>query len=63
MGYPLVGEILKRPFNRDFVTLLTNEDANQNFDRYCAQAFVSDEMTLDKFIEAAQKMLENAKSK
>jgi raffinose/stachyose/melibiose transport system substrate-binding protein len=63
LGYPLVGEILKRPFNRDFVTLLTNEDANQNFDRYCAQAFVSDEMTLDKFIEAAQKMLENAKSK
>lgn len=62
MGYPLVGEILKRPFNRDFVTLLTNEDANQNFDRYCAQAFVSNEMTLDKFIEAAQSMLENAKN-
>lgn len=62
MGYPLVGEILKRSFNRDFVTLLTNEDANQNFDRYCAQAYVSNEMTLDKFIEAAQTMLENAKN-
>jgi raffinose/stachyose/melibiose transport system substrate-binding protein len=62
MGYPLVGEILKRTPNRDFVTLLTNEDANQNFDRYCAQAFVSQEISLDKFIDSCQKMLSNARA-
>jgi len=62
MGYPLVGEILKRSPNRDFVTLLTNEDANQNFDRYCAQAFVSQEISLDAFIDSCQKMLENAQA-
>jgi hypothetical protein len=62
MGYPLVGEILKRTPNRDFVTLLTNEDANVNFDRYCAQAFVSQEISLDKFIDSCQKMLSNAQA-
>lgn len=59
LGYPLVGEILKRPFTLDFNTLLLNEDANGNFDRYCTQAFVSGEITLDKFIESCQGMLDN----
>ena len=59
MGYPLVAEILKRPFVLDFNTLLLNEDANGNFDRYCAQAFVSEEVSLDKFIDSAQGMLNN----
>jgi raffinose/stachyose/melibiose transport system substrate-binding protein len=62
MGYPLVGEILKRTANRDFVTLLTNEDANTNFDRYCTQAFVSQEISLDKFIDSCQTMLDNARA-
>lgn len=59
LGYPLVAEILKRPFVLDFNTLLLNEDANGNFDRYCAQAFVSNEISIDKFIESAQGMLDN----
>jgi ABC-type glycerol-3-phosphate transport system substrate-binding protein len=59
LGYPLVGEILKRPFTLDFTTLLLNEDANSNFDRYCTQAFVSNEITLDKFVESCQSMLDN----
>jgi len=59
LGYPLVAEILERPFVLDFNTLLLNEDANGNFDRYCAQAFVSNEVNLDKFIDSAQGMLDN----
>jgi len=62
MGYPLVGEILKRTADRDFVTLLTNEDANSNFDRYCTQAFVSQETSLDQFIDSCQTMLDNARA-
>jgi raffinose/stachyose/melibiose transport system substrate-binding protein len=58
LGYPLVAEILKRPFVLDFNTLLLNEDANSNFDRYCAQAFVSKEISIDKFIESCQSMLD-----
>lgn len=59
MGYPLVSEILKRPFVLDFNTLLLNEDANGNFDRYCAQAFVSNEISIDKFIDSCQAMLDS----
>ncbi|MCK9601539.1 MAG: ABC transporter substrate-binding protein, partial [Sphaerochaeta sp.] len=59
LGYPLVGKILEKPFILDFNTLLLNEDANGNFDRYCAQAFVSNEISIDKFIESAQGMLDN----
>lgn len=62
LGYPLVGEILKRPFTLDFNTLLLNEDANSNFDRYCTQAFVSKEISLDKFIDSCQGMLDNKKN-
>jgi ABC-type glycerol-3-phosphate transport system substrate-binding protein len=62
LGYPLVGEILKRPFVIDFNTLLLNEDANGNFDRYCTQAFVSNEISIDKFIDSAQGMLDNKKN-
>ena len=59
LGYPLVAEILKKPFVLDFNTLLLNEDANGNFDRYCAQAFVSNEVSIDKFIDSTQGMLDN----
>lgn len=59
LGYPLVAEILKRPFVIDFNTLLLNEDANTNFDRYCTQAFVSNEITVDQFIASCQGMLDN----
>jgi len=59
LGYPLVAEILKRPFVLDFNTLLLNEDANTNFDRYCTQAFVSNEITIDEFIASCQGMLDN----
>lgn len=59
LGYPLVGEILKRPFVIDFNTLLLNEDANSNFDRFCTQAFVSEEITIDQFIASCQGMLDN----
>jgi raffinose/stachyose/melibiose transport system substrate-binding protein len=62
LGYPLVAEILNRSFTIDFNTLLLNEDANGNFDRYCTQAFVSEEITLDKFIDSAQGMLDNKKN-
>ncbi|MDA3812512.1 MAG: extracellular solute-binding protein [Spirochaetaceae bacterium] len=62
LGYPLVGEILKRPFVLDFNTLLLNEDANGNFDRYCTQAFVSEEITIDQFIDSCQTMLDNKKN-
>ncbi len=62
LGYPLVGEILKRPFTLDFNTLLLNEDANGNFDRYCTQAFVSGEISLEKFVEQCQLMLDNKKN-
>lgn len=62
LGYPLVAEILKKPFVIDFNTLLLNEDANGNFDRYCAQAFVSNEITVAQFVEACQGMLDNKKS-
>jgi raffinose/stachyose/melibiose transport system substrate-binding protein len=62
LGYPLVAEILKRPFVLDYNTLLLNEDANVNFDRYCAQAFVSEEISIDKFIDSAQGMLDNKKN-
>ena len=62
LGYPLVAEILQRPFVIDFNTLLLNEDANGNFDRYCAQAFVSNEVSLDMFVESVQGMLDNKKN-
>jgi raffinose/stachyose/melibiose transport system substrate-binding protein len=62
LGYPLVAEILKRPFTIDFNTLLLNEDANQNFDRFCTQAFVSEEISIDKFIDSCQGMLDNKKN-
>ncbi|HKL86257.1 MAG TPA: extracellular solute-binding protein [Treponemataceae bacterium] len=58
LGYPIVAEILKRPFTLDFNTILLNEDANSNFDRYCAQAFVSNEISIDKFIDSCQGMLD-----
>ncbi|MBN1500544.1 MAG: extracellular solute-binding protein [Spirochaetes bacterium] len=61
LGYPLVGQILKQTFATDLTTLLTNEDANQNMDRYIAQYFVSKEITKEKFIDSFQSMLENAK--
>ena len=63
LGYPLVGQILKQTFTSDFNTLLLNEDANQNMDRYLAQYYVSKEITKDKFIASFQKMLDNAKNK
>lgn len=62
LGYPLVAEILKKPFVIDFNTLLLNEDANGNFDRYCAQLFVSNEITVAQFIESCQGMLDNKKN-
>ncbi|MHC1691509.1 MAG: ABC transporter substrate-binding protein [Sphaerochaetaceae bacterium] len=62
LGYPLVGKILEKPFVLDFNTLLLNEDANGNFDRYCAQAYISNEVSLDKFIDSAQGMLDNRKN-
>ncbi|MDD3057873.1 MAG: extracellular solute-binding protein [Sphaerochaeta sp.] len=62
LGYPLVAEILERPFVLDFNTLLLNEDANGNFDRYCAQAFVSNEISIDKFVEVSQGMLDNVQN-
>jgi raffinose/stachyose/melibiose transport system substrate-binding protein len=63
LGYPLVGQIMKLTFASDFNTLLLNEDANQNMDRYLAQYYVSEEITEDKFITSFQKMLDNAKDK
>lgn len=63
LGYPLVGQILKQTFASDFNTLLMNEDANQNMDRYLAQYFVSKEINKDKFIASFQKMLDNAKNR
>ena len=63
LGYPLVGQILKQNFATDFNTLLTNEDANTNVERYLTQYFVSKEITKDKFIASFQKTLENAKNK
>jgi len=62
LGYPLVGQILKQTFEIDFNTLLLNEDANQNLDRYLAQYFVSEEITEDQFIASFQKMLDNVKN-
>lgn len=62
LGYPLVGQILKQTFAADFNTLLLNEDANQNMDRYIAQYFVSKEITKDKFVASFQKMLDNAQN-
>jgi raffinose/stachyose/melibiose transport system substrate-binding protein len=62
LGYPLVAEILKRPFTLDYNTLLLNEDANVNFERYLSQAFVSQEISIDKFIDSAQSMLDNKKN-
>lgn len=62
LGYPLVGQIMKQTFATDFNTLLLNEDANQNMDRYIAQYYVSKEITKDKFIASFQKMLDNAKN-
>lgn len=63
LGYPLVSQIMNQTFASDFNTLLLNEDANQNMDRYLAQYFVSKEITKDKFIELFQKMLDNAKNR
>lgn len=63
LGYPLVGQILKQTFASDFNTLLTNEDANQNMDRYLAQYYVSKEITEAQLIESLQKMLVNAKNR
>ncbi len=62
LGYPLVAEILKRPFILDYNTLLLNDDANVNFERYLSQAYVSEEINLDKFIDSAQGMLDNKKN-
>lgn len=62
LGYPLVAEILQRPFVLDFNTLLLNEDANGNFDRYCAQAFVTKEISIDKFIQVSQGMLDSVQN-
>jgi len=62
LGYPLVGVILKQNFEIDFNTLLLNEDANQNFDRYLTQYYVSKEINEDQFIASCQKMLDNVKN-
>jgi raffinose/stachyose/melibiose transport system substrate-binding protein len=61
LGYPLVGQILKQTFASDYNTLLTNEDANTNNERYLTQFFVSKEISEDQFIASFQKMLDNAK--
>ena len=37
------------------------EDANSNFDRYCTEAFVTGEITIDEFIAKCQTMLVNAR--
>lgn len=63
LGYPLVQQIMSQEFATDFNTLLTNEDANQNMDRYIAQYFVSKEISKKKFIESFQGMLDNARNK
>jgi raffinose/stachyose/melibiose transport system substrate-binding protein len=60
LGYPLVGQIMNQTFASDFNTLLLNEDANQNMDRYIAQYFVSEEISKDQFVSSFQKMLANA---
>ena len=62
MGYPLVDTILNQTFAPDFNTMLLNEDANQNMDRYLAQYYVSKEISESKFIDSFQKMLDNAKN-
>jgi ABC-type glycerol-3-phosphate transport system substrate-binding protein len=62
LGYALVGQIMKQTFASDFNTLLLNEDANQNMDRYLAQYYVSEEITEDKFIASFQKMLDNVRN-
>ena len=61
LGYPIVGEILARNSALDVTNILTNEDANSNFDRYCTEAFVTGEITIDEFIAKCQTMLVNAR--
>jgi hypothetical protein len=63
LGYPLVQQIMNQKFATDFNTFLTNEDANQNMDRYIAQYFVSKEISKEKFIESFQGMLDNVINK
>ncbi|MBP5463855.1 MAG: extracellular solute-binding protein [Treponema sp.] len=61
LGYPIVGDILARKSALDVTNILTNEDANSNFDRYCTEAFVSGEISIDEFIAKCQTMLVNAR--
>ena len=61
LGYPIVGEILSRNSALDVTNILTNEDATSNFDRYCTEAFVTCEITIDEFIAKCQTMLVNAR--
>ena len=62
LGYPIVGEILSRNSALDVTNILTNEDANSNFDRYCTEAFVSNSISIDEFINKCQSMLVNARA-
>jgi raffinose/stachyose/melibiose transport system substrate-binding protein len=60
LGYPLVAEILKRSANLDFITLMNREE-QENFDRYCMQAYIAEEIDLDKFIDSVQQAMDNSK--
>ena len=60
LGYPLVAEILKRSANLDFITLMNREE-QENFDRYCTQAYIAQEIDLDEFIDSVQKAMDNSR--
>lgn len=62
LGYPLVGNVLTYKSALDITNILTNEDANSNFDRYCTEAFVTKEITIDQFIDKCQGMIINARN-
>lgn len=60
LGYPLVSDIVKRTAVMDFVAIMTREE-QENFDRYCTQAYIAEEIDLEKFIELVQKAMDNSK--
>lgn len=62
LGYPILNDILSRDSALDITNKMTNEDANSNFDRYCTEAFVSREITIDEFIAKMQTIVVNARN-
>lgn len=62
LGYPVLNQILGYDSSLDITNIMTNEDANSNFDRYCMEAFVTCEISIDEFIEKMQTIVENARA-